>query len=369
MTDEKVGLYIHVPFCIKVCPYCAFYKMTYSKEYADIFLNNLIKEMRLYYNQYGSINVNTIFFGGGTPNILPKKMFEALFDAMHRYFNVASSAEISMEMNPGVHSLSKLMFFKQLGINRVSIGVQSFKNNVLDDYGRNHTDTDTVQFINDVKTAGFNNISVDIIFGHPNHNHSDLEFSINKLIEYSFNHVALYGLTVEKNTPFHTSGLVINNDDQADSYNYIQRALSNAGFNQYEVSNFSKPGYESCHNIKYWTFQPTIGLGAGAHSYFLRHRYSNHNDFKTYTDNLRMVLPVSLANPCDISEYLAVRLRYKSPLYFKDIETLYSVNDLSKLSNNLINLKKSGYVEVRDDSFNINERGFQLLDEIICHLV
>ena len=249
MTDEQVGLYIHVPFCIKICPYCAFYKMTYSKEYANIFLNNLIKEMGLYYKQYGPLNVDTIFFGGGTPNILPKIMFETLFDSIHRYFKVASSAEISMEMNPGVHSLSKLMFFKQLGINRVSIGVQSFKNNVLDDYGRNHTDTDTVQFINDVKTAGFNNISVDIIFGHPNHNHSDLEFSINKLIEYSFNHVALYGLIVEKNTPFHTSGLVINNDDQADSYNYIQRALSNAGFNQYEVSNFSKPSNNSWENL------------------------------------------------------------------------------------------------------------------------
>jgi oxygen-independent coproporphyrinogen-3 oxidase len=369
MTDEKVGLYIHVPFCIKICPYCAFYKMTYSKEYADIFLNNLIKEMGLYYNQYGPLNVDTVFFGGGTPNILPKTMLEILFDALHRYFKVASSAEISMEMNPGVHSLSKLMFFKQLGINRVSIGVQSFKNNVLGDYGRNHTDTDTVQFINDVKNAGFNNISADVIFGHPKHSRADLEFSLNKLIEYSFDHVALYGLTVENNTPFHTSGLVINDDDQADSYNYIQQVLRNAGFNQYEVSNFSKLGYESCHNIKYWTFQPTIGLGAGAHSYFLRHRYSNHNDFKTYIDNLKMVLPTSQANPCDLSEYLAVRLRYKSPLYFKNIEKLYSVSEVIKLSKSLINLNKSGYIEVRDDSFNINERGFQLLDEIICHLV
>ena len=110
MTDEKVGLYIHVPFCIKICPYCAFYKMTYSKEYADIFLNNLIKEMRLYYNQYGPLNVDTIFFGGGTPNILPKKMFETLFNSIHRYFKVASSAEISMEMNLGTFVIKVNVF-------------------------------------------------------------------------------------------------------------------------------------------------------------------------------------------------------------------------------------------------------------------
>lgn len=369
MTDEQVGLYIHVPFCIKICPYCAFYKMTYSKEYADIFLNNLIKEMALYYNQYGPLNVDTIFFGGGTPNIIPKKMFEKLFESLYRFFNVSKGAEISMEMNPGIHSLSKLKFFKQLGINRVSIGVQSFKNNILDDYGRNHTDYDTCQFIDDVKSADFKNISADIIFGHPNHSRADLEFSLNKLIEYSFNHVALYGLTVEHNTPFHTSGLVINDDDQAESYTNIQHVLSTAGFNQYEVSNFSKPGYESRHNIKYWTFQPTIGLGAGAHSYFLRHRYSNHNDFKMYIDNLKMVLPISQANQSDLSEYLAVRLRYNSPIYFKNIEKLYSINDVIKLNSCLINLNESGYVDFCEKSFNVNERGFQLLDEIICHLV
>jgi len=343
--------------------------MPYSKDFSQIFLNNVVKEMALYFKKYGKLSVDSIFFGGGTPNVLPKKLFSALFSKLHSYFNVVDDVEITMEMNPGIHSKSKLDFFKHLGINRVSIGVQSFKNHVLTDYGRNHTVDETKGFIEDVLNVGFKNISADIIFGHSDHNMSDLDYSLKVLLDYKFNHLSLYGLTIEKHTPFYEQGLTIDDDFQAGLYSFIQDTLKISGYNQYEVSNFSIPGYESRHNIKYWTFKPTIGLGAGAHSYFMGYRYSNNNDFRYYIDNLDVILPNKKNIQLDIYEYLAVRLRYKSPIYFNFLKDLFGVSKVKDIKKKLIEINRSGYIDMNTEFFTINENGFALLDEVLCHLV
>ena len=291
MCDQPVGLYIHVPFCIKLCPYCAFYKMTINKDKMRVYTNNIIIEMKHYFETYGKLKVDTLFFGGGTPNVLPVRYFEKIFESLHFFFDISTDVEISMEMNPGIHSSFKLNKLRDLGLNRVSIGVQSFNDVELNDYGRNHTTSDTTKFINDVFDVGLTNVSADILFGHPRHKLNNLLKTLSLFKRFPFTHAALYGLTIEENTPYHSSKLAVNDDQQADHYEAIQDYLNDLGYEHYEVSNFSKPAYYAKHNIKYWTFQPTIGLGAGAHSYFMGHRYSNSKDLDNYLNPIAKKLP------------------------------------------------------------------------------
>ena len=264
-----IGLYVHVPFCLSICPYCAFYKVPYNKSAVAVFLTHLLDEMDQYRRRYGALDVDTIFFCGGTPNVLSKGQMATIMDAIHANFNVIPGVEFSMEMNPGIHSISKLKFFKDMGVNRVSIGAQSFSQAVLDDYGRRHSVSDTVHFIHDVIDVGFYNISVDIMFGHLDHKVTDLNTHHCNMFWTNIPHVALYGLSILKGTPFGDMGMRVDDDQQADHYTMIQDVLTSHGYCHYEVSNFALDGFQCLHNVKYWTFQPTIGLGPGAHSFLM----------------------------------------------------------------------------------------------------
>ncbi|MGA0241429.1 MAG: radical SAM family heme chaperone HemW [Candidatus Marinamargulisbacteria bacterium] len=368
IKTPPIGLYIHVPFCIKLCPYCAFYKMPMDRDTAHTFVTSIQQEMAQYSHRYGRLPVDTVFFGGGTPNVLPTAQIHLIIDALHRYFLIDNAAEITMEMNPGVHTKAKLRTLKQHGINRVSIGVQSFHQSVLDDYGRNHRVSDTHRFITDVVDVGFTNVSCDILFGHPRHTLNDAKLSLQTLTEYPFKHVALYGLTIEKGTPFHRQNMVINNDQQADEYQMIQAQLATQGFKQYEVSNFSIPGFQSRHNIKYWEFQPTIGLGAGAHSYFMGHRYANRPDIHHYRDTEAQRWPKTHQNHVDWDEFMAVRLRYTAPILFDQLQQRFPKKNISLLKNALQPMNHHGLITLTDHGFNVAQRGLALVDEIVCHL-
>ncbi len=368
MNNLPIGLYVHVPFCLKLCPYCAFYKMPYQKESVDIFVDNLIKEISLYSDKYGAVVIDSLFFGGGTPNVLSQKHFEKIVSAIHDKFSITQSIEFSMEMNPGIHSSSKLTFLKDLGVNRVSVGVQSFHPNVLKDYDRNHSVEESIQFIESIRDVGFNNVSVDIIFGHPNHSKDDLMTSLNYLENLGVSHVALYGLTIEKGTPFHDVAISVDDDDQYEQYVMLQDFLNLKGFSQYEVSNFSISGFECFHNIKYWTLSPTIGLGAGAHTFFKGHRYSNTLDFRDYLIDLPDKLPNSV-KALDWNDYISVRLRYFLPIYFSDIHDLFNF-DMYRLHANILHkMSRSGFIHLTDEYFFVTQKGFPVLDEVICYLL
>ena len=287
--------------------------MSYKKAWVDPFIDHLLQEMKLYKETYGLINVDTIFFGGGTPNVLSKRAFDQILVGIYENFKVRSNIEFTMEMNPGLHSKSKLKFFKSMGVNRVSVGIQSFHSNVLEDYGRNHTADESLLFLRDVSESGFRNVSIDIIFGHPKHTKDDLMVSLKKIDDLNITHLALYGLTIEKGTPFHHAQIVINDDDQYEKYALIQDYMNKRGFIQYEVSNFCKAGFESLHNIKYWTLQPTIGLGAGAHSFFHGKRYQNELTVMNYVSSVSKKLP-SIHGELNWNDYISVRFRYAKPV-------------------------------------------------------
>jgi len=359
-----VGLYVHVPFCMTICPYCAFYKVSFTQEAVSIFIDHLLVEMNRYHSRYGRLTVDTIFFGGGTPNVLSKAHMSSIMTAIHTCFNVVSDVEFSMEMNPGIHSISKLQFFKDMGVNRVSVGAQSFSQSVLDDYGRRHSVSDTLDFICDVRSVGFNNVSVDIMFGHLDHQVADLKTSLQHVLDLKISHVALYGLAILEGTPFGDMGLHVDDDQQADQYAMIQDVLTSHGYGQYEVSNFALDGFQCRHNIKYWTFQPTVGLGPGAHSFFNERRYANAPDYQTYLSRGDQDDADALV---DVGLYLATRLRYLVPINHHDFLDRFGEDVVARIGPKLKEFSLMGWMILDEDGFMLSDRGCLVLDELVGH--
>jgi oxygen-independent coproporphyrinogen III oxidase len=357
---------VHVPFCIKKCPYCAFYKELLGEDKETIFLTNILAEIQLYAQRYGVMDVDTIFFGGGTPNILKRSTFSKIMAHIHTNFNVSSNAEITMEMNPGVHSKSKLSYFLSEGINRVSVGVQSFDAQVLQDYGRNHSVPDTYQFLEDLQSVGIKNVNVDIIFGHPNHLKKTLKHSLDIVSNMKFPHVSLYGLTLYPGTPFYKQNLNINQDSQGEQYRYIQSYLSDVGYEQYEVSNFSFPGYACKHNLKYWQLQSTIGLGPSAHSFFMGKRYCNAKDFNKYITSVPKKLPKQAVSHKDWNDFVSARFRCLSPISFSYVKKQYNINIPTQFESDIAHLSAANFIRVTDKTIVITPTGTPLLDDIVC---
>ena len=288
-----------------------------------------------------------------------------IMDAIHANFNVTPGVEFSMEMNPGIHSISKLKFFKDIGVNRVSIGAQSFSQSVLDDYGRRHSVSDTVHFIHDVIDVGFYNISVDIMFGHLDHKVTDLNTSLQYVLDLNIPHVALYGLSILKGTPFGDMGMRVDDDQQADHYMMIQDVLTSHGYCHYEVSNFALDGFQCLHNVKYWTFQPTIGLGPGAHSFFNERRYANA---KNYQASYFKDTDTGTDSTVDASLYLATRLRYRVPIARQDFLDWFGDDVFARVYSKLKEFSAMGWIMLGDDWFMVSDRGCLVLDELIGHL-
>jgi oxygen-independent coproporphyrinogen III oxidase len=362
---RAVGIYVHVPFCIKKCPYCAFYKERLEQDKEAVFLENILSEIRLYAQRYGSIDVDTIFFGGGTPNIIKRHTFSQIIQAIYTHFNVYPTAEVSMEMNPGVHSKDKLAFFVSEGVNRISVGVQSFDQQVLEDYGRNHCVADTYQFLEDVRSVGIKNMNADIMFGHPNHSDTVLTHSLDVISNMRIQHVSLYGLTVHPGTPFFKQRLQVNQDAQGDQYRCIQSYLSAENYRQYEVSNFCSSDFVCKHNLKYWLLHPTIGLGPSAHSFFMGKRYKNAMHIVDYIAAVSSKLPKKEL-PVQWNDFISSRLRYLRPISFKEITDSFGINFPVQFALDIDHLNASGHIKVTDTDMVVTPKGALLLDDIIC---
>ena len=344
--------------------------MTPAPDSLLVFEDAIIQEIQCYSDTYGPLSVDTIYWGGGTPNVLSKQSYTAIMTALNTAFRITEDAEITMEMNPGIHDHDMVSFFQStLAINRVSIGAQSFDANVLSDYGRNHTKEETHWFIQTVFDTGLVNVSCDIIFGHPHHLRDSLTTSLQALDRYPFQHISLYGLTIEPHTPYDRQNMTVDPDHQADDYIFIQDWLNEKAFEQYEVSNFSKNQCQSRHNIKYWTGQPTIGLGPSAHSYFLGHRYANAPDLRGYIHELHNRLPTEPNPAPNWNEFIASRIRYRHPIPYSFIHHTFPNVDIDALRSQVNQFHDDGLLLAEDDAFSVTKRGFLLIDELLFHFV
>ena len=288
MKRKPLELYIHIPFCKKKCNYCDFLSAPASKPRRQEYMQALMTEIMIWSGAaYDNHEVKSIFIGGGTPSILDPEQIGTLMRMINIYFNVSKSAEITIECNPGMVNKDKLMAYRAEGINRLSIGVQSFDDELLQLIGRRHNAEQARQAVAIAQEAGFDNISIDLMYALPSQTMQQWQSDVAQALQLGVQHISSYGLIYEEGTVLTTlldHGIVEAVDEELEMqmYDYLVEQLTANGFIHYEVSNFALPDCESKHNSSYWNNTPYIGLGAGAHSYNGEQRQWNISDLDTY---------------------------------------------------------------------------------------
>ena len=293
MNKQELGIYIHIPFCKQKCNYCDFISYTNKCEKIESYIDCLEREINNF--DFSGYNVTTIYIGGGTPSYIESKYIKKIMNTVYKKIEVEkkrrNDIEITIEVNPGTITRKKLQDYKDVGINRLSIGLQSVQDKLLKQLGRIHTYEEFLETYQLAKEIGFENINVDLMLGLPNQTIEDLKESMNKVIELNPNHISIYSLIVEEETKI--CNQIKNNELQMpdeelerNMYWYVKNTLELKGYSHYEISNFSKKGKESKHNINCWNQEEYIGFGVAAHSYINNIRFSNTNNLEEYIKNI-----------------------------------------------------------------------------------
>jgi oxygen-independent coproporphyrinogen-3 oxidase len=360
------GIYIHIPFCDTKCIYCDFYSIT-NHTHKDEFISSLIKEINSSAKHFHNNKFDTIYFGGGTPSLLSYVDFIRIFDTLNTSLNIAGNSEVTIEANPGTLNKQKLAEFKKLPINRLSFGVQSFNDDDLKFLTRIHNSQTAECAVKHAQDAGYENISIDLIFALPNQTIEGWQSNLNKTIDLNIKHISAYSLIFEDGTPL-MSMKVIGCVQQADEllecemYLHTIEFLQANGLSQYEVSNFAKPGYECRHNLKYWNHEEYVGYGPSAASFIKNQRWVNVRNLNTYLKRVNSGETVYdkieyIGRDKSIYEYIYLGLRgngidlgrfnekYKTDFkqtYKKPFDLLIS-NQLATFNNNILKLTPKGY--------------------------
>lgn len=296
MEKEKLGLYIHIPFCKQKCKYCDFLSMPTEEELCGHYVNKLLEEIKCRAKECNQYVVSTVFLGGGTPSILKECHTARIMESVAGNFNLESGAEISMECNPGTLTRGKLSCYKESGVNRLSIGLQSAKDSELKQLGRIHTFKQFLHNYDLARKAGFDNINVDVMSALPGQNISDWAYTLEEVIRQRPEHISAYGLMIEEGTPFYETYaqdemrrergevplFLPTEEAEREMYLLTCQRLKAAGYHRYEISNYAKTGKECRHNIGYWRRTPYLGLGLGSASLIGNVRFSNTADLEKY---------------------------------------------------------------------------------------
>ena len=290
-SNEALGLYVHIPFCETKCPYCDFNTYERIELLIPSYVEALSREMSLWADVLDHPEVDTVFFGGGTPSYLPEEYTAALMSTVRGEFDLPASAEVTLEANPGDVAPRRLEAHLEAGFNRLSIGVQSLDDRLLGLLGRRHNSGEAADAFRVAVAAGFENTSIDLIYGLPHQNPGDWQDTLDRAIGLGPPHISMYGLTLEEGTPMAQwvdSGRLPAPDPDlaADMYEAAEATAVAAGYRHYEISNWALPRYESRHNLRYWRNRPYIGAGPGAHSYLGGFRFSNLRSPRTYIERL-----------------------------------------------------------------------------------
>ena len=369
MTTDPIGLYLHIPYCVRKCGYCDFCSLGGSMVVPEEYLSRLVGEAELYHGK--GISVNTVFIGGGTPSLLSGAQLSSLVAELRRVFTFSSDTEFTIECNPGTTSPEFFRACRDSGVNRISFGLQSVHENELKSLGRIHTYSDFLAAFRDARAAGFDNISVDLMYGIPEQTIESFKETLNAVLYFSPEHVSSYGLIIEEGTRFFRKQdrLPIPDEDaECDMYYLAHEVLTSAGFSHYEVSNYSKPLKESRHNLKYWHRDDYIGLGASAHSCFNGKRYYNTSVVTDYIGNTGN----ALFNPEESdeeSEYIMLRLRLSEGISLQGFSERFGRSFLEGREKLIEGYVAHGLARVSDEHFNLTHKGLYLSNSIIAELI
>jgi oxygen-independent coproporphyrinogen-3 oxidase len=367
------GIYIHVPFCEHKCGYCDFYSATNIDKYEDLFVDALLKEIEI---RASLENVDTIFFGGGTPSLLSKKNFEEILKSLEKNFRIAKNSEITLEANPETVNFEKLRFLKDLGFNRLSFGVQSFIEKELKFMERIHSAKKAKSAYFDARKAGFKNISLDLILGLPEQKFSDMIFNLQEAINLEPDHISAYSLIFEPETRFYKllkKGKIheISNENDRKFYEKSIQFFEENSFFQYEVSNYAKKSqFFSKHNLKYWNMQPYLGFGPSAHSFDGKlTRSFNPPSTKKYIESLQkneLILEEEILSEEEhILEWLMLGFRKSEGINMLQFSERFSKEFLQLYKSSVEKYKKMGLMKTNTDFCFLTKEGRFYIDEIV----
>ncbi|MEO8970109.1 MAG: radical SAM family heme chaperone HemW [Ktedonobacteraceae bacterium] len=383
---ETASLYLHIPFCHTRCHYCDFNTYAGILPLREPYVRALLREIAMAGKMAeqadsSSRRVRTIFFGGGTPSLLSVAQISRLLHACRTHFAVDTGAEITLEANPGTLSREQLVGLRKAGINRLSMGAQSFDEQLLNTLGRIHTPEEITQAVQYAREAGFESINVDFMFGLPNQTMRHWQETLEKALALHPEHLSLYSLIIEEGTPFYSwahEGRITPGDEDlcADMYEYADALLHDAGYENYEISNWALPGHESRHNLTYWRNLPYIGMGAGAFSSFGGRRFSDVRDPNEYIrilktgripENTEETEEVGRAQAMSETAFLA--LRTAQGLHLPTFEQRFGEPFTNFASNRLQHVEKAGLLEQENDWLRLSKRGRLLGNEVFLRLL
>ncbi len=328
---KKIGIYIHIPFCRSKCLYCDFCSAPSREgEKISLYVERLIEDIRNYRRDTDYLPADTVYFGGGTPTLMTGEQFSGILCAVRERFGICDGAEISSECNPRTVDAEKLSSMRAAGINRLSIGMQSGIDSELKALGRAHKFSDVEETVRMARESGFDNISLDIMYGIPNQTADTLKETLDKAISLSSEHLSLYALKIEDGTPFckmQDKLSLPDEDTVADMYLYICDRLQKNEYNKYEISNFAKIGFESRHNLKYWNYDDYIGFGPSAHSFVGNCRIENSCDTDAYIRGEDIVESSTVISESErMNEYVMLSMRLARGVDIADFEKRFSAD-------------------------------------------
>ena len=373
MTTDAIGLYVHIPFCVRKCNYCDFCSFDPAASlWRKDYIPRLCREIRSYSGQ--GIKINSIFFGGGTPSLLSPDEFRSICDCIKESFNVLPDTEFTIEANPKTLDGEKLSAFIKCGVNRLSIGLQSIHENELKKLGRIHDFDDFLDSYNLARKCGIENVNIDLMYGIPEQTMKSFDETLDRIIDLEPEHISLYGLIIEEGTPFYNdrSNLALPGEDsECDMYYLAADKLLQNGYSHYEISNYAKPGFYCRHNLKYWRAEEYIGVGLNAYSYFKGRRYANSDEAEVYLtedcENYDQTSSVDLSDKA--FEYVMLRLRLREGFSLLEYKSRFGVDFFARNRDSIERFCKAGYLTLDGDRLALTERGFYVSNSILTELL
>lgn len=401
---KELELYIHIPFCVKKCAYCDFLSGPQSKEVIDKYVAALIQEIKVYaacqsmpsYDMCNNLQFNTmpnpfelkdtivtsIFLGGGTPSILEIEQIKQIFTALRETFQISGDAEITIEANPGTVTKEKLETYQQVGINRISFGLQSTNNEELKMLGRIHTYEEFFENYQLARECGFDNINIDLISAIPKQTIQSWEETLQKVIELAPEHVSSYSLIIEEGTPFAVAygkggakaGELPSEEDERLMYQQTEELLGQARYHRYEISNYAKEGKECRHNLGYWERKNYLGLGLGASSLIDNVRFHNTQDLKNYLEHSTQPEEIRceeevLSQTAQMEEFVFLGMRKMKGISLREFEATFGICLDQCYGANIKRMEATGLVEEKDGYLRLTEKGIDISNYVFAEIL
>lgn len=369
MQKKPTSAYVHIPFCTQICYYCDFSKVFIKNQPVDSYLEHLLEEFR----SYDIEKLSTLYIGGGTPTALSAPQLEVLLNGLTKNLDLSVLEELTIEANPGDLNADKIAVLKNSAVNRVSLGVQTFDDKMLKKIGRSHLEKDIYENIDRLKLAGFDNISIDLIYALPGQTMEQVKENVAKAIGLDIPHMSLYSLILENHTVFmnrmRRGKLPLPKEElEAEMFEYIIAELERAGFEHYEISNFSKHGFESRHNLMYWDNAEYYGIGAGASGYVNGVRYKNHGPIRHYLSAVEegnaCITEDHLSQKEQMEEEMFLGLRKKSGVSMARFEEKFGQSFAGLYGEIVRDLVQQGLMQIEGDHVRMTKRGLFLGDTV-----